>query len=473
MLNVTNKHRCLLLCFWNALVLASCPIITFEYLDTACSVGKSQDYFAEDYITITFSQQPDIHDTESKLRFYENNGVVRIDTVWEGATVRLRPHVLWQKGQTYSLDLQGLLKMEDGRTYTVSLYRDFIYGESGNDFTLSSWEFKNNILSFVFSHPVSITSFEEKFAFTPFADYKTTFSDNNTTVAIDAHNGWAINTTYSWSIKEMVNAAGYLMRKEYSGQISGLPDIVQPILETVCPVDYSGTNPVWFINLQLHNNLLENQAIGFIFSKPMDESSVRSGISFYPSISGYFAKETEMRFMFIPEEPLQLQKEYRLTITDSIKDTSGLSLYKPQHIYFTTALQYLEVMQITFDTNINPTPMPFDGSVADFTMPTSDLVPLETTIDFSTVIPQDKRNTAVNTISLTTLFPASAKIPSLISAHWSSGGSRLSLTWNNFSISSAGIENYYILKIGGGTTGVTNQASEYLKEDVCVIFITR
>jgi hypothetical protein len=59
------------------------------------------------------------------------------------------------------------------------------------------------------------------------------------------------------------------------------------------------------------------------------------------------------------------------------------------------------------------------------------------------------------------------------SAVWSDNGSRLSIEWSNFSISSGVIENYYILKIDGGQNGVKNYVGEYLEADVCVIFIAR
>jgi hypothetical protein len=457
-----------------SLLLCHCkPLITFEYLDITCSIREKEEYYADEYISIHFSCMPDKNDVERKIRFYEDGSVISVDYNWDGSTVSVSPHLPWQKGQHYSLDLQGALKMEDERTYTARLYRSFIYGERGNSFELVSNEFNGNALTLLFSKPVLITSFGEKFNLTPFTEYRTDFSGDGSTVIINPKNRWLANTTYSWTVKNIISSDGYLMKKEYSGILRGIIDTEQPVLELICPVDYNNSGSLWYASFELDNHLMENQAIGFSFSKPMDEASVVAGISFFPSISGYFVKETESRFIFIPASNYQIRKEYRITIADTIKDNSGLALYEPKYLYFTTANQFLQVAKITFDDNIAP--MPSDGTISNYLMmqpalPT-DPVHLKTVINFSTVIPPDKRYGAVNAVSLNVLFPASANNPMPISAYWSDGGSRLSIEWSGFSVSSGDIKNHYILTVSGGQNGVKNQANEYMEADVCVIFI--
>jgi hypothetical protein len=462
-----------LMSFFSLLLCYCKPIITFEYLDITCSIGEKQEYYADEYVLINFSHKPDKNDAEKRIRLYEDGSVVSVDYNWNGSSVSLRPHLHWRKGQFYSIDLQGVLKMDDGRAYTAHLYRTFIYGDKDNSFELLSNELHENILTFQFSKPVLITSFNERFSLIPFAEYRTDFSDDGSTVTIGPKNGWSSNTTYIWSVRNMISTDGYLMKKEYSGLLSGISDIIQPVLELVCPVDYNGSESLWYTSYTLDNNLLEKQAIGFYFSKPMDESLVVSGISFFPSINGYFVKETESRFIFIPNDYYQLRREYRITISDTIKDTSGLPFYEPQYLFFTTANQFLQVTEITFDDNINQ--MPTDGTIINYSMmspvSSSDPVKLKTVINFSTVIPQESRHNAVNTVSLGVLFPDSANNPSPVSAYWSDGGSRLSIEWSGFTISSGDILNYYILKVGGGQNGVKNNLNEYMEEDICVIFI--
>ena len=469
------KHRETALLFLMLLFAGCKPLITFEYLDINCSIGEKQDYFADEKIKISFSCMPDTNDVQKKIHLYEDSGIVSADFEWAGSIIYIYPHKPWQKGQFYTLDLHGTLKMLDGRTYTAELFRTFIYGSTDNDFELSSHEFNQNLLSLDFSKPVSIDSFLEKFYLSPFADYRIDFSADNCTAIVSPKNGWAVNTAYTWTVKNMISADGYLMNKEYSGLFTGVYDTKQATLEFVCPVDYSNSGSIWYTQYQLDNHLLENQSIGFSFSKPMDETTVSSAISFFPSISGFYVKETESRFVFIPNDNYQICKEYRIIISDTAKDTSGLSLYEPMYIFFTTANQFLAVTEITFDNNT--VPVPVDGTIIDYVIKPlilpNDPYTIGTVINFSTAIPREQRHDAVNAISLTVIFPDTANSPLPFSAYWSDGGARLTIEWSGFSVSSGDIINYYLLKISGGQNGIKNGANEYLETDVCVIFIAR
>jgi len=472
MSKISNKNKYIILIAFFSFSIYCCNLFTFESLEITSSVGENQNYFAGERIFLHFSIMPNKDDIERRLRLLEGGSSVLVDFDWNGSTAGIRPRLPWQKGQLYSLDLQGVVRMEDGRTYTASLYRRFIYGEQGNIFELLSNTFEDNILTLQFSRPVLITSFHERFSLSPFAEHHTDFYGDGSTVIISPRNNWGVNATYLWTIRNMISADGYLMRTDYSGMFSGAIDTELPRFLFASPVDYSIYGSFWHTTYSLDNQLLDNQAIGFSFSKPMDEASVISGISFFPSISGYFVRETESRFIFVPTSPYQLRTEYRITISDNIRDTSGLALFEPEFIFFTTANQFLQVTEITFDGNTNP--MPTDGTIYEYTfIPPLPNFPaqLRTIINFSTAIPQNMQQHTVNMISLNVLFPATANNPVMISAFWTDGGSRLSIDWSGFSISSGDIKNYYILRITGGQNGVRNQANEYLEEDVCVIFI--
>jgi hypothetical protein len=470
----SNPRNLLCLFLFSCIISACTPVITFEYLDLSCSVAEGQDYYYADYVTFNFSQKPDYNDIEKKIRFQENDSAIVFDKKWDGSTLSIRPHLLWQKGRSYSVDLQGIIRMDDGRSYTAGIYRTFMYGERGNEFELIANDFANNILTFSFSAPVLVTSFNEKFTLAPFTEYDADFSPGMKEVRVSPKDGWTLNAAYSWEINNMISAHGYIMNKAYSGIFYGKQDIEQPVLEEVCPVDHSILPALWFTGTALDHNLLESQAIGFEFSKPMDEASVKNGIGFNPSINGYIIKETDYKYIFIPEEPYELRKEYRVTVSDSVKDSSGLSLYEQKLIFFTTANDYLEITSVVFDDSA--VVIPLDGTVFGFTMqpvilPTDPV--LKSDVYFSTAIPPENRHDAVNSVSLSALFPDSAKIPVLVSALWFNGGSCLTLNWNNFSVSTAGIDDYYMLTISGGKGKIENGAGEYVKEDVCVTFITR
>jgi hypothetical protein len=272
----------------------------------------------------------------------------------------------------------------------------------------------------------------------------------------------------------MVSADGWLMRKEFSGTFPGPRDTGFPRLLETCPVSFDNPPALWHRGLSLDGNLLEWQGIGFVFSKPMDEASVKGGISFFPSLKGYFQREGEERFIFVPEEPYRLEQEYRILVADTVKDQLGLSLFEPAQVFFTGAGRYLAVDSLTLDdANI---PLLPGGIIQEhYLEPVTPPAPfrLRTNINFSAAIPLEKRKAALDAVSLSVLFPPSAHNPALLGARWSNDGSRLSLAWEDLSQSSAAISNYYRLGISGGTKGPQNAAGEYLKEDLWFVFCTR
>ncbi|GHT92875.1 hypothetical protein FACS1894140_5520 [Spirochaetia bacterium] len=465
-----NTAKIFLLCI--SFVFIGCDtLVSFEYLDLNCSVAEGDDYFSGEYIRLDFSQRPDRDDTEKHIQLTEDTASVPVDSYWDGSSLFLRPRTLWQKGQHYSLTLETTLRMEDNRTYTVKLLRSFIYGEPGNKFELASGKFESGSLVLIFSKPPVITSFNEKFSLSPFTDYHTDFIDGGKTVIITPKNGWQVNTSYTWLVRDMVSSDGYLMKKEYSGAFSGLGDIEIPRLTEVCAVTLGDAGTLWHTGSVLDGALMEGQGIGFVFSKPMDEASVRSGLSFYPSLNGYLVKETDRKFIFIPDEMYQIKKEYRLTISETVKDTSGTSIYEPELIFFMSTGRFLTVNSINLDDD--SASIVLGGIVQNYTLLNAAAglpLRLRMTINFSSVIPQPKRRAAADSISLTSLFPASAANPILLSAVWFDSGSRLVLDWERFTRTDGVVQYYYQIKITGGRQGAVNQAGEYLEEGIWAVF---
>jgi hypothetical protein len=457
-----------------AFVLSGCPVVSFDYLDVSCSISERDAYFAGDHIRIGFSREPDRGDAERQIKFYEKGAVAETVFVWEGTSLLVRPKKPWQKGQSYSLSLEGGLLMEDGGTYTVRLYRAFSYGGPEDSFELLSSSFAEDKLTLVFSKPPLITSFNGNFSLSPGVEYLAEFFPDSSTVRVRPRDGWGIDVSYAWEVKNMVSADGWLMRKESSGTFRGPQDTGLPLLLESCPVSFDKPPALWHRGLALDGNLLEWQGIGFIFSKPMDEASVKGGISFSPSLKGYFEKDGEERFIFIPEEPYRLEQEYRILLGDTIKDRTGLSLFEPVQVFFTGAGRCLRVDSLTLDDS--NTPLVPGGLIQEhYLEPVTppELFRLRASISFSAAIPPENRKSALDAVSLSVLFPASAHNPALLGARWSNGGSLLSLTWEDLSQSSAAVSNYYRLSILGGTKGPQNAAGEYLKEDLWFLVCVR
>jgi hypothetical protein len=356
--------------------------------------------------------------------------------------------------------------MEDGRYYNAGVDRSFHYGEKDGAFYLLSGTFEDDVLNFIFAKPPAVTSFNENFSISPYMETDAIFSSDGKTVSVKPKTGWDINTIYTWTIKNMLSRGEYIMEQTYTGTFRGLFDGELPELLEMCPVTYEDGGALWHRNTPLDGQLLEKQSIGFIFSKPMEEASVKSGISFYPNINGYILKRDEYKYIFVPEETYRLKEQYRIQIARAISDVSGLKLFEDKSYFFTAMNDYIKIIAVKFDDNTYA--MPADKRINEYKIAANNN--MRVTINFSSAIPAEHRSKAVDAVSLDVLFPLSTANPSLISIGWSDNGSKLSMTWEGLQASTAGIEQFYSLTISGGRNSVINGFGEYLEEDVCVLF---
>jgi hypothetical protein len=443
------------------------PLLSFEYLDVSCSAEMGQQYYYGETLSLDFSIMPGGGEVERTLILTEG-GLSRSPVFnWEGRTLHVKPLTGWKRGEHYGIALEGKLLMEDGRTYTVQVLRNFIYGLEGNEFTLVSSVVEEEGLVFIFSRVPGVTSFTGQFSLSPGVEYFCDFLGKE--IRVLPKSPWQANTLYRWTIKGMESEDGYIMKREYSGAFSGPEDLAVPRPLELCPVNRSlGPPYLWKRGTALDKNLENMEGIGFIFSKPMDPASLRSGISFYPSIKGYFEEAGEDSIIFFPEEEYRLETEYRISIAQTVKDSLGLALFEEARYYFTSAHHYLEVERVNLDSradSLSPGGIPQDHTLANPNPPG-----LKILVGFSTAIPPANRRAALESVSLSSLFPASAGNPVLISAKWEDGGAALSLLYENLSPSESGVDNYYQLKIGSGKQGPLSAGGEYLKEDLWYVF---
>jgi hypothetical protein len=450
------------------------PPVSFEYLDISCSVGEEESYYEGETVRLSFSIQPDPGETERNLTLSEGGMIRQTVFTWDGRDLYIKPLTGWKKGEHYYISLEGRLRMKDGRGYTTGIVRSFIYGREGNEFNLASSGMEGDCLIFNFSKVPGTTSFTELFSLSPDTEYFCDFLGE--TVRVQPKSSWRINTTYTWTIKDMESTDGYRMKGDYSGSFSGPadPDVPRPV--ELCPVSRqlipgSGLPHLWKRGTCLDGNLEQGEGIGFIFSKPMDSGSLRSGISFYPSIKGYFETAGDNAIVFFPEEAYQPETEYRITLSSGIQDSLGLGLFEEFRYYFTSSHHYLEVEKLNLDSR--PEPLLPGGIVQDHFLLSLSPPSLEVGISFSQAIPPANRKAAADSVALSVLFPLSAHNPFLISAQWKDGGSLLSLVYEDLSPSGGGVDNYYQIKISSGKQGPVNGSGEYLKEDLWYVFAVR
>jgi hypothetical protein len=462
------RRRFLPLAFLCSCLPAGCtPPVSFEYLDLSCSASWEERFYFEESVRIDFSIMPDKGETERALVLNEG-GLSRVPVcTWEGRTLHVKPLTGWKKGEHYEISLEGKLPMEDGRVYSVQLLRGFIYGLEENEFTLRSSSMEEGCLVFIFSRAPGVTSFSTRFSLSPGAEYFCDFLGEE--VRILPKSPWRANTLYSWTIRGMESADGYIMKKEYSGFFSGPENYPVPYPVELCPVNRSFDGPyLWKRGTDLDGKLENMEGIGFIFSKPMDHDSLRSGISFYPSIRGYFEEAGERAIIFFPEEEYRIGTEYRITMSQGVKDSLGLSLFEEERWYFSAFRDYLRVEKLTLDSAGES--LPPGGVLWEHKLNPATPGALKVKIAFSAAIPPANRGAALESVSLSVLFPASTGSPVLGAAKWEDEGAVLSLSYENVSPSGNGIDNYYQIKIAAGKQGPLNGAGEYLEEELWYAF---
>lgn len=87
----------------------------------------------------------------------------------------------------------------------------------------------------------------------------------------------------------------------------------------------------------VNNACTGNSAVNPIvvtFSEPMNSSSLRSGFSISPSITGQFSFPTANQMVFTPDTAFQYGKRYNISLATSITNTSGKGLRNPVNATF-------------------------------------------------------------------------------------------------------------------------------------------
>lgn len=446
-----------------------------ESLYMSISVSENDQFFFNDSIKIQFNFNVEQKRFEELVILKINNQITNVSFAWHSNnTVYISPENNWKCGYKYLLSIEGNLQTTENGTFSVYAKRHFTYGEKDELFILESFPSDELLqttdsLTFSFNKPVEQSSFISGFSISPYADYEIIFSTDSKNVTIKPKNNWPINSNLTWSISnDILSADYYVIKKEYAGIIKSLYDLTIPDIITVCPVALQNESYTPLKDLSL-SNLIDNQAIYFEFSKPMNYESIENGISIEPSIKGCFYKigTNKNEFIFQPYENYTLQTKYHLKISDSCKDSNGIELLKPLDFYFYTSNEYLEVSSIKVDSANTPSIELCNNQEFSELILNKDKSTITVTILFS----QDIKNKidCENNISMTVLFPSSDS-PEKQSCTWSSD-SCIILTYNGIR-TEPDKQYFYKISIKGTSSGVISKNNDFMKENKCVVFKT-
>lgn len=457
--------------------LASCALVTFEDLTVTTNVEEYGCVLTDETLWIEFSQTPERGDIEGSIVLASDGKTVEPVFEWSASALSVKPYAGWKKGVKYSLKLDSTIRMADGRSYPVKVERYFYRSKPADSLTLVSSSpardasvKTGDVLELRFNKPVDINSFAALFSLKPQCTTRTAFADGNATVRIEPVDGWKANTIYEWSVKDLLAADGNRLDVFFDSLFHSPVDTVFPAVSLVCPASSSGTGGYALLrDTALDGTLVDDSPIAIVFSKPMEHSSALSSVSVEPAIKGYLTHNASnpTLVVFQPLEAWTVGTRYSLTVAASAKDTSGLTLTDDRKFFFTPANRYLGVSSITLDADAPITDFADWKTARDHTVPGNAIT---VRVSFDSAIEKAARSALVGSVKVESYFPSTAANPYLVSVTWNPGTTEAVMTWKNFTVSTADIDDYYLVTVTGGSGGMANGRGQYLEEDVCVLF---
>lgn len=463
MLNIKNFLAYLLI----IILINACNLFSFELIKLDISLSDDCEYFSDEYVEVNSNFDLDKKLFEEIVSIKKDNQSDEINFIWlDSKTLHVMPVNKWQKGCKYNLTIKGKCKTLSDGSFDVYESRNFYYGNEDDMFFLVSFPSDalislDDAITFEFNKAVNQSSFIKNFNISPYSSYKTQFTEDGKSIVIFPEKQWDINTNYLWELpQEIISIDNYKLNKNYSGNITSVFDSELPELLNIFPVSLlEGTFLV--LKEKELTEVTDNQSICFEFSKSMDILSVKNNISFTPAVKGYFLSldDNNKSFIFTPYENYEIECDYKIIIEDTCKDLNGLELFKPYEYFFKSTNQYLKVVSISID----------DILLSDYTEIES-IGLTQSFIEVSIIFSQEIEDLykAEQMISLSCIFPDYTGRPVKESCYWNNHHNQVTFIYSN--IKSPG--NYYEIKIAGSKNSIISSVNSYLKEDLCVIFVT-
>ncbi len=475
-----NKFLLLLLPFF----IFSCSFIEFNDIELSFNISENQRFFSKDNLRIDFSYTPKTTDNEKCIVLKENEKAINIDIKWKEKYCLIKPSEGWKNGVPYELTVQGTVYTESNGNFKVDYTRYFTYGDKSKLFILSSVSINDgtNIsektpIVYNFNKEINQVSFIENFKLSPHIDYETLFQKNKVTI-IPLEN-WPINTFFEWSFENLKSSDNYFINKKNSGFFKTPDDTEIPYVVSTDIVSIFDDSYTW-LNRDL-SLIVNGQAIGFVFSKSMDYDSIKNSLTFSPSLKGdliKLANSDNKKFIYIPSADFKIDTQYKMLLSTNTKDTNGHTLKEEFIKLFKSANSYISVNKIFLEHFQSATEdtILYDGQDASIIntieLPTGQNK-ISVTIELSTPIEPEFKNIAENSVNISLVFPNTESNPSVSSIKWNLTGDKMTIDLKDLSKGTQDRPVYYKINITGGENGIINKSGEYMKESLCVNFMTK
>ncbi|MBN1646596.1 MAG: Ig-like domain-containing protein [Spirochaetales bacterium] len=460
-------------------------------------------------VEFSISEMNEVIGTESELWAEFNMDVVHIgaetafsindpydrkiegDISWEDNRLVFTPTDDLLPGRRYTISIDGIIGIEDGRDFYVQEMMPFYYSTDEKPAVLTDHHPGSGamvpateILSFTFDRTINEDSFIENFRLTPDTAFTHELSEDNMSMYIIPETTWTNLKTYSWEIgSEYRDNLDIPLLQACEGSFIVIEDTEAPVLTqlaAVCDIDI-GTETPYLQRPASTENLLENtvqyhDGLLFGFSEAVQFDVLHSPVRITPAIQGSWYDLDPSSFLFVPESGWTMDQEYTVAISDDLTDMYDNALYMEEPVIFIPDIPLLEIISIdTGSLHLGPDDYHYENSVdvelvRDIAEPTEYYQIFEFTFSRPFLTPEEKQD-ALDSISFCRKFGGSSggEYIGIRGISWGPLDNHVSIIWTGMKGDPSSEQIFYELSISEGPGGLHNSEGSFLKEAVNIL----
>jgi hypothetical protein len=410
---------------------------------------------------------------------------VQGDLRWSDNTLFFKNIENWKPGVRYTLALTGSVSTNDGRELEAKTTLDFFAVTIGDTPFLVSYSPAESakvgvttdggaIIKLQFSHDMDRYSVQDNFSVNNFT--KKIFSwVNARELHITSRDKLKPWSTFNWKIeRDAESLQGVPMAKTYSGTFTTDIDTVHPEVINITVMKKSTASSIGYIPIGslAEKGLDGGQVIGIEFSKDMNADSMLRSVSFSPEVPGRVEQIGQRQLVYIPERNIEIDKNYKMTISEDTEDMYGLKMQNKFTVNFKSTFQYLNILNVNIWEDVDRTLLIDSKNTKNMKNYgeyrvhseigiTSLYVDIRFTLPFS----DEQKIAATNMIKLEPFFPTKLLPLRLKRATWLTSTDTIHTIWENVKAGSADEPHYYKLTIPGGSGGVSSDGYSILKDN--------
>lgn len=476
--SLPNYGRRILLCYVASVSLTCSalhsPVITDSYPTETTGFTSLRPQ-----IFMTFDKAMNKEITQNAFSLTGDAPVPKGTFQWSGNTMSYVLEANLEYAGRYTVKLLPSAEGEDKSKYDTTFVAHFYAGTdlaatqvlATNPVNLNMNVALNSTIDITFSKPMSVTDTESAFQLSPSVAGLFSWSAGNTVLTYTPFQGLTFNQQYTVTVaKTAKDSRGMPLVSDYVFYFKAGANFTKPILSSIDTT--TGTNIYLPVVPAPPTTVEKTEGIVVTFDKPMDYSATQSAFSlidaqFGNTVAGGFDwLASFMGFTFQPTDYLVPGREYYVRVTQSAKDTLGNTLLAEGYNSFLVNGPNSQILQIT-GVNLQACPaaaMPlnFSGGVNDILFPLPPAWSCQLLISFSQPMIVES---VPDNLSILRIFGSdTGLVGTITSFSWNAAKDKLTLGLGQLG------NNTYQVKIIGTKSGILDQNSNYMLNDVSVLF---